>query len=241
MTVAPACSAPPSAGLRLRLGLYLLAPSRTQPRAFIARPQPRFPVAPHWAGHDTALLAWCGFGLSGFAWRAPRTLAPASAPLTLPSWRPLASIWSTPSRRSNPMPLATTSTTAEWLRTGLRPSNGFYEILPLGLETSFSPLLPSADIRPPNSFTLPFATATPLSVQLARRLSCPIGPAGRGYSTPSPATCGQRRIRLHGRGGGFLHAGRLHRLMEWRASQNLNGLAAGLAAGFCYAVKLPAS
>lgn len=195
-----------------------------------------------------ALLAWCGFGLSGFAWRAPRTLAPAHPPLwTLPFLAAFGLLYLVHALAPEIQPDAAgyhLGLTAEWLRTGrFAPRIGFYELLPLGLETLFLPAIAIGGYPAAKLFHLAFlATAAPLSVQLARRLSLPdwSGWAGWLLYALTPAAGVSAASAYTDAAAVFFTLAAFTALMEWRASQNLQWLlAAGLAAGFCYAVKLP--
>jgi hypothetical protein len=133
---------------------------------------------------------------------------------------------------------------AEWLRTGgFAARIGFYEMLPLGVETLFLPAVAIGGYPAAKLLHFGFLAATgPLAARLAARLELPdwAGWAGWLLYAISPVTGVSGTSAYTDAAGVFFTVAAVAALLEWRASRDPRWLAAaGLAAGFCYAVKLP--
>jgi hypothetical protein len=133
---------------------------------------------------------------------------------------------------------------AEWLRTGgFATRIGFYEVLPLGVETLFLPAVAIGGYPAAKLVHLGFLAATgPLAARLAVRLELPewAGWAGWLLYAISPVTGVSGTSAYTDAAGVFFTVATVAALLEWRTSPDTRWLiAAGLAAGFCYAVKLP--
>lgn len=133
---------------------------------------------------------------------------------------------------------------AEWLRTGgFAARIGFYEMLPLGVETIFLPAVAIGGYPAAKLVHFGFLAATaPLAARLAARLELPewAGWAGWLLYAISPVTGVSGTSAYTDAAGVFFTLAAVAALLEWRASRDPRWLAAaGLAAGFCYAVKLP--
>lgn len=133
---------------------------------------------------------------------------------------------------------------AEWLRLGgFAPRIGFYELLPLGVETLFAPAVAAGGYPAAKLLHLAFvALAAPLAVQIAVRLQLPesAGWAGWLLYALTPVTGVAGAAAYTDAAAAFFTAAAFAALLEWRHSRDSRWLlAAGLSAGFCYAVKLP--
>ncbi|MCL4843040.1 MAG: phospholipid carrier-dependent glycosyltransferase [Bryobacteraceae bacterium] len=133
---------------------------------------------------------------------------------------------------------------AEWLRTGgFAARIGFYEMLPLGVETLFLPAVAVGGYPAAKLVHLGFLITTgPLAARLAARLELPewAGWAGWLLYAISPVTGVSGTAAYTDAAGVFFTGAAVAALLEWRDSRDSQWLAAaGLAAGFCYAVKLP--
>lgn len=133
---------------------------------------------------------------------------------------------------------------AEWLRTGaFAPRIGFYEMLPLGVETLFAPAVALGGYPAAKLLHLAFLLLTgPLAAHLAARLALPPAAAWAGWLlyAITPATGVAASAAYSDAAAVFFSLATATALLEWRATRELPwALAAGLAGGFCYAVKLP--
>jgi hypothetical protein len=125
---------------------------------------------------------------------------------------------------------------AEWLRLhGFSPRIGFYEMLPLGMETLFAPAFAIGRHSAAKLVHFAFLLATvPLILRIARRLGCREDAAWSAalllFCAPVLATSGT--AAYNDAALVFFHLAAFALLLEDHP------LAAGLTAGFCFAIKI---
>jgi hypothetical protein len=125
---------------------------------------------------------------------------------------------------------------AEWLRLhGFSPRIGFYEMLPLGMETLFAPAFAIGQHSAAKLVHFGFLLATvPLILRIARRLGCREDAAWSAalllFCTPVLAISGA--AAYNDAALVFFHLAAFALLLEDHP------LAAGLTAGFCFAIKI---
>jgi hypothetical protein len=134
--------------------------------------------------------------------------------------------------------------TAEYVRLGSFPSRvGFYEMLPQGLEMLFVPAFAFGAHSAARLVHCAFLLATvPLMLQIGRRLQLPDGAALVAavlyFCAPMAGITGTSAYT--DAGGVFFTLATFYTLLVWRDTRDVRYLApAGIAAGFCYAIKFP--
>lgn len=204
-------------------------------------------LALHFASPPLAIL-WCLTGIAAGVWKGRTGWNPGHPPLwTLPIVAAYGVLYAVYALAPEIEPDAAgyhLGLVAEWLRTGgFAARIGFYELLPLGVETLFLPAVAVGGYPAAKVVHLAFVPATaPLMLQLARRLELPewTGWAGWLLYALSPVTGVSGTAAYTDAAGVFFTTAAFAALLEWRATRETRWLvAAGLAAGFCYAVKLP--
>lgn len=192
--------------------------------------------------------AVCALGLTGALGRGPRSLRLERPPWwTAPFLAAYGVLYLTHALAPEIEPDAAgyhLGLVAEWLRTGAFAARiGFYEILPLGVETLFLPAAAVGGYPAAKLVHLGFLAATgPVAARLAARLELPewAGWAGWLLYALAPVTGVSGTSAYTDAAGVFFTTATFAALLEWRAARDRQWLlAAGLAAGFCYAVKLP--
>lgn len=194
------------------------------------------------------VILWCVAGFAAGAWKGGVRWSRGYPPLwTLPfiaSYGVLYAVYALAPEIEPDAAGYHLGLVAEWLRTGgFAARIGFYEILPLGVETLFLPAAAVGGYPAAKLMHLAFvAAAGPLMLQLARRLELPdwAGWAAWLLYALTPVTGVSGSAAYTDAAGVFFTTATLAALLEWRAVRETRWLlAAGLAAGFCYAVKLP--
>ncbi|MGA3040428.1 MAG: glycosyltransferase family 39 protein [Bryobacteraceae bacterium] len=134
--------------------------------------------------------------------------------------------------------------TSEYVRLGRFPSRvGFYEMLPQGFEMLFVPAFAFGRHSAARLVHCVFLLATvPLMLRIGRRLQLPEGAARAAavlyFCAPVAGITGTSAYT--DAGGVFFTLATFYALLVWRDTRDVRYLAvAGIAAGFCYAVKLP--
>lgn len=193
-------------------------------------------------------IAWCLLGLTGLVWRGREAARIAPPPLwTFPFLLAYGCLYLIHALAPEIEPDAAgyhLGLVAEWLRLGgFAPRVGFYEILPLGLETLFLPAVAAGGYPAAKLVHLSFlAAAAPLAVHLARLLKLPpwAGWAGWLLYAIAPVAGVAGTSAYTDAAGVFFTLAAFTALLEWRGARDPAWLTvAGLCAGFCYAVKLP--
>jgi len=134
--------------------------------------------------------------------------------------------------------------TSEYVRLGRFPSRvGFYEMLPQGLEMLFVPAFAFGRHSAAKLVHFGFLLATvPLMLGIGRRLRLPAGVALAAvvlyFCAPMTGITGTSAYT--DAGGVFYTLATFYTLLVWRDTRDIRYLApAGIAAGFCYAIKFP--
>jgi hypothetical protein len=134
--------------------------------------------------------------------------------------------------------------TAEYVRLGGFPSRvGFYEMLPQGLEMLFVPAFMFGQHSAARLVHCAFLLASvPLILRIGRRLELPEGvtlaAAVLYFCAPMTGITGTSAYT--DAGGVFFTLATFYSLLVWRDTRDVRYLApAGIAAGFCYAIKFP--
>ncbi len=134
--------------------------------------------------------------------------------------------------------------TSEYVRLGRFPSRvGFYEMLPQGFEMLFVPAFAFGRHSAARLVHYAFLLATvPLMLQIGRRLKLPQGVALAAavlyFCAPVTGITGTSAYT--DAGGVFFTLATFYALLVWRDTRDVRYLAvAGIAAGFCYAIKFP--
>ncbi len=134
--------------------------------------------------------------------------------------------------------------TAEYVRLGGFPSRiGFFEMVPQGFEMLFVPAFAFGKHSAARLVHLAFLLATvPLMLRIARRLALPqyvaLGAAVLYFCSPIAGITGTSAYT--DAGAVFFTLAVFYLLLVWRDTRDLRYLAsAGIAAGFCYAIKFP--
>jgi hypothetical protein len=134
--------------------------------------------------------------------------------------------------------------TAEYLRLGGFPSRvGFYEMLPQGFEMLFVPAFAFGQHSAARLVHCAFLLASiPLLMRIGRRLELPesaaLAAAVLYFCAPVTGITGTSAYT--DAGGVFFTLATFYALLVWRDTRDVRYLApAGIAAGFCYAIKFP--
>ena len=134
--------------------------------------------------------------------------------------------------------------TSEYVRLGGFPSRvGFYEMLPQGLEMLFVPAFAFGQHSAARLVHCAFLLATvPLMLGFGRRLELPepsaLAAAVLYFCAPMVGITGTSAYT--DAGGVFFTLAAFYALLVWRDTRDVRYLApAGIAAGFCYAIKFP--
>jgi len=134
--------------------------------------------------------------------------------------------------------------TAEYVRLGRFPSRvGFYEMLPQGLEMLFVPAFAFGRHSAARLVHCAFLLATVhLMLRIGRRLELPEGAvlAAAVLYFCAPVTGITGTSAYTDAGGVFFTLATFYLLLVWRDTRDVRYLmVAGIAAGFCYAIKFP--
>ena len=134
--------------------------------------------------------------------------------------------------------------TSEYVRLGGFPHRvGFYEMLPQGLEMLFVPAFAFGRHSAARLVHFAFLLATvPLMLRIGRRLKLPaaVAPAAAVLYFCAPMTGITGTSAYTDAAGVFFTLATFYPLLVWRDTRDVRYLApAGIAAGFCYAIKLP--
>jgi hypothetical protein len=224
--------------------------------------------APHWTlalASGSALLSLAVFLLLSAGWAHPAallvlclaccaTLALHAKPIGFrirPSWAailfvPFAVLYFVHAMAPEIQPDAVTyhlGLVAEWSRThGFAARIGFYELLPLGLETLFLPAFQVGAHSAAKLVHFAYLAATlPLMAHIARRLELPMGAGWTGGAlyALSPVVAIAGTSAYNDAALVFFTLAAFASMIEFeKEGSNLLLAHAGLAAGFCYSIKI---